>query len=88
LPVAQDLILPPPPPVSNDPRQKTAEWTLFAQAELGPYTQLCDSWRRAIEGKSADVVRPPTFADGLASMTVMDAIRASAADGGKRVAIG
>lgn len=82
LPVPPELQLPPPPPPpppSDDPRQR------YSHFELGPYTRLCEALRAAMDGKAASVVPLPTFADGVASMEVLDAIRASAASGGALV---
>ncbi len=77
LPVPPDLALPAPAGVSADPRER------FTHIELGPYTRLCESLRAAIEGRtSSSPVVPATFADGVAEMQVMDAIRASARAGG------
>jgi predicted dehydrogenase len=74
LPAPGDLLLPPGDP---DPRRRMA---LF---ELGPFTRLCEALRNAIEtGDPRAPVAAPTFRDGLASMEVIDAIRASAAAGG------
>ena len=54
--------------------------------ELPPYTVLCNSMKAAILGEPTESpVTPATFADGVAAMKVMDAIRASAAAGGKLV---
>jgi predicted dehydrogenase len=84
LPVPADLQLPPPPPAdSDDPRKK------FSHYELGPYIRLCEALRAGIDGRAqANDVPPPTFADGVAAMEVMDAIRASAAAGGALVKLG
>jgi predicted dehydrogenase len=77
LPMPDDLALPDPPAVSKDPRQQ------FTHLELGPYTRLCEVLRAGVEGRAVDAVVPvPTFADGLAVTSVLDAIRASAAAGG------
>lgn len=77
LPVPDDLVLPPPPAADPNSNQR------LSHLELGPFTRLCEALRNAIEGKSASsAVAPPTFRDGLASMQVLDAIRASAAQGG------
>ncbi len=76
LPVPDDLTLPAPPSVSDDPRER------YTHLELGPYTQLC----LALRGVPA-AVPLPTFADGLAEMQVLDAIRASARDNGAIVEI-
>jgi predicted dehydrogenase len=45
---------------------------------MAPYTRLCETFRALIEGRSVpDDPRPATFADGLAGMRVLDAIRES-----------
>jgi len=76
LPIPPEFQLPPVVP-SDDPRLK------FSQFELGPYTRLCEALRSAMEGdRSSAAVPLPTFTDGVASMVVLDAIRASAASGG------
>lgn len=78
LPVPADLVLPPPPP-ATDPHSSRR----LSHLELGPFTRLCAAMRDAIEGKAVNApVEAPTFQDGLASMQVMDAIRASSAQGG------
>ena len=77
LPVPPDLELPPPPPTSSEPGQQ------YSHLELGPYTRLCQAFRAAIDGKGpAGPVEPASFADGVRCMEVLDAIRASAAEGG------
>lgn len=81
LPVPADLILPPPPPAS-DPGGADR----MSHFELGPFTRLCEALRASIEtGDPKSAVAVPTFHDGLASMKVMDAMRASAAAGGALV---
>lgn len=81
LPVPDDLALPA-VPESDDPRHR------FTHLELGPYTRLCEVLRAGVEGRPlVSAVAIPTFADGLACMQVLDAIRASAARGGERVEI-
>jgi predicted dehydrogenase len=88
IPVAPDLMLAPPPPESSDPRLKRIEWQIMAQIELGPYRTLCDTWRTLIAGGTpASTVPPATFADGVANMEVLDAIRDSAANGGALVTL-
>ncbi len=80
LPVPSDLALPAPPEVSDDPRHK------FTHLELGPYTRLCEALLAAVNGEEwTGAVQPATFADGLAAMQVMDAIRASAEVHGEMV---
>ncbi len=80
LPTPEDLELPLAPPVSDDPAHA------YTHLELGPYTRLCEVLRRGVEGQPLPTAVPvPTFADGLAEMQVLDAIRASAAADGARV---
>jgi predicted dehydrogenase len=82
LPTPPDLVLPPPPAPSDDLRQR------FSALELGPYTRLCEALRAAMDGNtSGSAVPVPTFADGLAGMEVLDAIRASAAGNGALVTV-
>lgn len=88
LPVPDDLALPPPPPVSGDPRHADTRWRNLVAFELPPYAMLCKAFRAAILGEAApSPVIPATFADGLAAMELIDAVRASAADGGKVVEV-
>lgn len=87
-PIPADLALPPPPPVGNDPRHLEARWKALVGIELAPYTMLCRAFRAAILGEpSPSPVIPATFADGAAAMEIIDAFRASAADGGKVVEV-
>jgi len=87
-PVPDDLRLPPLPPVGADPRHDTAKWRMLTQLELPPYVRLCESFRLLIEGRASPKAVPvPTFADGVAGMRVLDAIRASAANGGATVSL-
>jgi predicted dehydrogenase len=77
LPIPADLRLPAAPTMSDDPRER------YTHLELGPYTRLCEALR---DGEAA--VALPTFADGVAEMEVLDAIRASARAGGAVVEVG
>ena len=78
----EDLVLPPSPAATDDPRHR------YTHLELGPYTRLCEALRAGIEGDEPPTRVPaPTFADGLACMRVLDAIRASAAADGAVVAV-
>src|SRR5262249_33080703 len=77
-----DLRLPGPPTVSDDPRER------YTHLELGPYTRLAEVLRAGVEGREGPPAVPaPTFVDGLAGMRVLDAIRASAASGGALVSV-
>jgi predicted dehydrogenase len=77
----------PPLPVemepSDDPRHQ------FTHIELGPAIVQAGVLRDLALGRTPtyDTVPPATFADGLACMQVLDAIRASAANGGTTVAV-
>jgi len=75
-----DLELPPPPPPTDDTRER------FTHLELGPYTRLAEVLRAGVDGRTIETAVPvPTFRDGLASMLVLDAVRASAASNGELV---
>lgn len=80
LPIPPELALDEMAP-SDDPRKK------FLHVELPPSRRLFALWRAAIEGKGAGDVPVATFADGVACMEVIDAIRASAAKDGARVVV-
>jgi len=82
LAIPDDLALPAPPELSDDPRER------YTHLELGPYTRLAVALRAGVEGRPVDsAVAVPTFADGVAEMRVLDAIRASAAAAGALVAV-
>lgn len=86
IPVPDDLKLPPPPPITGDPRHETQRWKSLVGIELPSYTMLCRTLKARILGDpTPSRVEPATFADGLAAMKIIDAARASAADGGKVV---
>jgi predicted dehydrogenase len=75
-----DLALPEPPAETDDPRHR------FTHLELGPYTRLCEVLRAAVDGRAPDTaVAVPTFADGLAEMVVLDAVRESARHDGMTI---
>jgi predicted dehydrogenase len=79
---APEMALPAGPPQSDDPRHR------FTHIELAPFTRLGEALRAGVEGRDAPTVVPlATFADGLAAMRVLDAIRASAADEGRTVPV-
>jgi predicted dehydrogenase len=84
LDMPEDLKLPPAPPAA-DPSSANR----LSHLELGPFTRLTEAFRNAIESIPASASVPvPTFRDGLASMQVIDAIRASAAAGGALQKVG
>jgi predicted dehydrogenase len=60
----------------------------MTRTELPPYIMLTRAFRRAIEGEPPGPgPRPATFADGLACMQVVDAVRQSAAAGGSWITL-
>jgi predicted dehydrogenase len=80
LAVPEDLALAAPDAASDDPRER------FTHLELAPYTRLCEALLAGVRGEAIESPVPlPTFADGLAEMQVLDAIRESAARGGALV---
>jgi predicted dehydrogenase len=82
LDIPHDVQVPDPPAASDDPRHR------FTHLELGPYTRLCEALLAGVEGHAFESRVPiPTFADGLAEMAVLDAIRASSAAAGATVAV-
>ena len=77
-----DLVLP------NVDALATGPLAEMTRLELPAYIRLTEAFRRAIEGAApAPGPRPATFADGLACMRVLEAVRRSAADGGRWVEI-
>ena len=77
LPVPDELTLPPPPAADPNPSRRLSHF------EIGPFTRLCEALRDSIlKAPISTPVALPTFRDGLASMQVIDAVRASAAQGG------
>ncbi len=88
IPVPDDLKLPPPPPITTDPRHETPRWKMLVAVELAPYTMLCRALKAKMLGDpSPSPVLPATFADGLAAMRIIDAARISAAADGTVVAL-
>jgi predicted dehydrogenase len=83
LPIAPDLAVGPAPSAAE-----AGTSDRFTHLELGPYTRLCGCLRAAVTGdEPPSPVTMPTFADGVACMQVIDAIRTSAASGGSLVPI-
>jgi len=77
-----DLVLP------NVDAFATGPLAEMTRLELPAYIRLTEAFRRAIEGAApAPGPRPATFADGLACMRVLEAVRRSAADGGRWIEI-
>jgi predicted dehydrogenase len=81
VPVPADLQLPPRPTSTHQD-----EYHRFAHLQIPPYVRLCEAFRAAIEGRpQTGRVPAPNFVDGVACMSVLDAIRESAAKGGALV---
>ena len=81
LPVPDDLVLP-----RYEPPQRAANGTAYDRmvssgTEIGPATRMYETLRDLIAGSPLPLgPRPATFADGVANMAVIDAIRESAAN--------
>lgn len=78
-----DPVGPPSPVPPPDPNDRRA---FLSQIELGPATSQAMVFRDLVLGRaSGGAVAPATFADGVACMEVLDAMRRSAAAGGALV---
>jgi predicted dehydrogenase len=81
VPVPPDLV-----PVAPDPPPADLMVTAYdvmhsTGIDLAPYTRLAETFRDRILGRAVPQDPPPaTFADGVAGMQVLDAIRRSAAE--------
>jgi predicted dehydrogenase len=79
--IPADLTTSPAEPPSADLLVTAYDWLHSTGIDMGPYTRLFETFGRLIEGKPIDGrPAPATFADGVAAMRVMDAIRRSAAE--------
>jgi predicted dehydrogenase len=79
LPVPDDLVVGVAEPPASDLLVTAYDWLHSTGIDLGPYTRLCEVFRDAILGHPVPTDPPPaTFADGVANMAVIDAIRRSA----------
>jgi predicted dehydrogenase len=89
LPVPEDLAALPFAPRPTDTLASDYDRMRSGPGEIPPFIRLYLTFGDLIAGKPVpDDPRPGTFADGVAAMAVIDAIRASAADGGNWVAVG
>ena len=80
--VPGDLIVAPPDPPPPDVLHTAYDLLHSTGIDVGPYTRLAEVFRHRILGRPGlDDPRPATFADGVATMDVLDAIRRSALDG-------
>lgn len=79
--------VPPVPPPSELLQTAYDGWHAFG-SDLEPYARLYRRLRDQILGRPVpDEPMPATFADGVASQAVLDAIRASSTNGGSLVAV-
>ena len=82
LAVPDDLVTAPPDPPPADLLVTAYDWMHSTGIDMGPYTRLFATFRDLIEGKPVPEDPPlATFADGVASMEVIDAIRRSSSEG-------
>jgi predicted dehydrogenase len=79
--VPADLVNPPAVGPPADLLTTAYDMLHFSGVDLAPYTRLAEAFRERIAGRPgpADPV-PATFADGVAAVRVLDAIRLSAAE--------
>jgi predicted dehydrogenase len=82
VPCPPELEVAPPDPPPADLMHSAYDLLHSTGIDLGPYTKLAATFRDLILGVPvAHDPAPPTFADGVATMRVLDAIRISARDG-------
>jgi predicted dehydrogenase len=82
VPVPADLQTTPPVPLPVGVLETTYERMIGHGLDLGAYTRLAEHFRARIEGSAPPPgPQPATFADGVADMAVLDAMRCSAAEG-------
>jgi predicted dehydrogenase len=82
LPVPDSLRTDPAPPLPPGAVTTTYEQMITFGVEYGPYTRLAAAFRNRIQDRPFEGPEPATFRDGVAQMAVLDAIRASAQEGG------
>jgi predicted dehydrogenase len=81
VPAPDDLVLAPPDPPPADLLVTAYDQLHAFGIDLPPYTRLAETFAALIEGQPVpDDPRPATFADGVADMAVLDAMRRSAAE--------
>ena len=85
VPVPPEIMLPEPEPDLMEAALVDDFDTSYAKGHAGgstgpPFTRLAEVLRETMLGRPVPALpRPPTFADGLAHMLVIDAVRQSAA---------
>lgn len=88
LPVPDDLRTETPPPLPEGSVTNAYERMITFGVEYGPYVRLAEAFRDRILGREVSGPEPATFADGVAQMEVLDAIRSSVARGGSWEPVG
>jgi predicted dehydrogenase len=82
VPCPPELTVAAPDPPPADLMHSSYDLLHSTGIDVGPYTRLAETFGSLIEGAPASTdPAPPTFADGVAAMEVLDAIRMSAAEG-------
>jgi predicted dehydrogenase len=88
LPVPEELRAGPPEPAPADALHSAYERMIAHGMDVAPYTQLARVFRQRIRGEPTPAwARPAAFSDGVAQMEVLDAIRRSAAEGGRWIGL-
>ena len=88
VPVAPDLLTGAPEPLPQGVLHTAYDRMIAHGLDLGPYTRLAAAFSDLVLGRPIPGdPRPATFADGVAGMAVLDAVRASARDGGAWTAV-
>lgn len=89
LPVPDDLVLPPYEPPRWAANRTAYDRMVSSGREIPLATRMYEALRALIEGTPLPPLspRPATFADGVANMAVIDAIRESAANDSKWVTV-
>jgi predicted dehydrogenase len=89
LPVPEDLVLPPYQPPRWAANRTAYDRMVSSGSEIRPATRMYEALRALIGGAPLPPLgpRPATFADGVANMAVIDAIRESAANESRWVPI-
>jgi predicted dehydrogenase len=81
VPVPDDLVLSPPDPPPGDLLVSAYDQLHAFGIDLPPYTRLYETFVTLVAGEPVpDDPKPATFADGVADMAVLDAIRTSNAE--------
>jgi predicted dehydrogenase len=83
LPLPPELAVAPPDPPPGDLIVTPYDGLHSMGIDMGPYTRLFEVFHGRIAGRDAGRLdpAPATFADGVASMAVLDAVRRSAREG-------